>query len=82
MWSVSALSALSVRYNFVRDGRYSERGLTSPVRADFTLMMEKPENGHCHSVYSVSDTLMQYVVLSVKYSTYFSTQKACSFAPL
>jgi hypothetical protein len=50
----------SVHRNFVRDGRYSERGwactLTPPVPgwANFSIMMEcTPESGHCHSVCSL-----------------------------
>jgi hypothetical protein len=48
----------SLHHNFAHDGRYSERGRACTPTITrlglFTIMMEcMPENGHCHSVYSV-----------------------------
>ncbi len=59
----------SVHHNFVRDGRHSKRGWSctpppSPAWADFSIMMEcKPESGHCHSVYSVVQRIIQDTVV-------------------
>jgi hypothetical protein len=56
-------SALSwcVHHNFVRDGRYSERGgrapPPSPAMRQFFNLECSPESGRCHSVYSVGEIL-------------------------
>ncbi len=57
-WSVRV--RWRVHHNFVRVGRYSERGWActplppSPGWANFSITMEcTPESGHCHCVYSV-----------------------------
>jgi hypothetical protein len=49
IWQCICPLSWSVHDNFVRDGRYSERGWTSPASADFSIVMEcAPKGGHCH----------------------------------
>jgi hypothetical protein len=70
-----------VHHNFVRDGRYSERGWActptpSTALDNFSVMVERQESGRCHSVYSVFYLLylLEFILYARVYAMFTITQ--------